>query len=350
MKALLLGKISPSELPPGIRYTSDPAEKTDIVIASSSAAKFIPEAEKVYILLEGTMADFAARQLCPGAVFVKSLNEIDIGVVEESSQEEKQEIKSSVLLAVYSNKGGVGKSTTAISIAVTLAQNGVKTLLADFDFGAPDVATYFGLKHAKGIDEIANGSPLASVVREVRDNLYILPGPAGIDVRDYPSSMLKGILEDAKRRFEAVVVDTPPAPFEKENLHIVYEMADLIYAIVDQSSFSVKETSLDAPKLLAMGAMPERIRIILNRYSPKLTSVHQVEQAFSAGFKKEVKVRPQVKALIPEGWEEHIKAQNKGAVINEDIWNSLSFEVMKLLGKEITESKQGRKKWFTWKK
>ena len=51
------------------------------------------------------------------------------------------------LLPVASGKGGVGKSSFAVNLAVLLAQKGKKVILADLDFGGANLHTLLGLKN-----------------------------------------------------------------------------------------------------------------------------------------------------------------------------------------------------------
>lgn len=51
------------------------------------------------------------------------------------------------ILPVASGKGGVGKSTAAVNLAILLARSGKQVLLCDFDFGGANLHTLLGLKN-----------------------------------------------------------------------------------------------------------------------------------------------------------------------------------------------------------
>ena len=126
------------------------------------------------------------------------------------------------IIAVANQKGGVGKSTTAINLSACLAERGKKVLIIDID---PQGNTTSGLGVDKNSTEntlyelLLNEAEIENtIVKDVVQNVDLIPSNinlsgaeielVGIDEKEY---ILKKIIDKVRDNYDYIIMDCPPS-------------------------------------------------------------------------------------------------------------------------------------------
>lgn len=116
------------------------------------------------------------------------------------------------VIAVASGKGGVGKSTVAVNLAVALAQSGLKVGLLDADIYGPSVPTMLGIAAQKPVQEGDYLLPLQAHGLSVMSMGSLVGGDAPMIWRGpMVQSAIQQLLRDVKwGALDILVLDMPP--------------------------------------------------------------------------------------------------------------------------------------------
>lgn len=131
-------------------------------------------------------------------------------------------MKQSKVFSLCNQKGGVGKTTTAINLSAGIALNGYRVLLIDID---PQANSTSGVGHDKkdlphSVYQVMIGNLDArdAVIRTSSENLSIIPsnselGGAEIELIEVPERefVLRKAIEGVKENFDYTFIDCPPS-------------------------------------------------------------------------------------------------------------------------------------------
>jgi len=189
------------------------------------------------------------------------------------------------IITVFAAKGGCGKTTLAINLAVALARDtGQRICVLDLDLAFGDVAISVQLDPVR---TIVNALPMAghidetgatSLLTRYRPNLDMLLAPVTPgDAEKIPATLVGELLAVLRGIFDYVVVDTPA------------QFSDHVLTAMDASAHHVLLTTPDVPALknlritldmLDLLSYPRQIRsVVLNRSDSKVgLSLEDVER------------------------------------------------------------------------
>ena len=175
-------------------------------------------------------------------------------------------------VALTSAQSGEGKTATAANLAVVMAQLGRQVLLIDADLRKPRLHRVFNLSNREGlVHSLAGGEPVEKLTQATSvPGLFVLPSGT---IPPNPSELLasdrmRELLVAAQRRFDLVIVDTPPL-LAVTDASVVGTMVDGTIFCLHAGRVLREEAQASCDRLRSVGAITPwpsaRVRSALRR-------------------------------------------------------------------------------------
>lgn len=213
-----------------------------------------------------------------------------------------------IIIGVYNNKGGVGKTTITTNLGVVLAQRNNRVLLVDFDSNQAGLTRLLQLKQTYGMvwDYLKGLSPLFDVLQryssgqgknKVEFDVIVADKKLQDDAiisQEIRFEYLRNCLVDAARNYDYVLIDMPPnwrwlaqvgvfasdvllVPAAHSNRESLQNLEDVVTEFLPQVS-EWRTTFSDGP--------PSLLPLVLNCYEYTNASARNCKD-FLAGIEKQ---------------------------------------------------------------
>jgi len=208
-----VGTAPPAAEPVATTDTGVDAAPEPAVVAASGTTATMPRPIRPEALPEGETLPGAGAPVAPEG-----------GVEEEAGREDDvpRPLELPRILAIANQKGGVGKTTTAVNLGAALAESGLRVLVVDLD-PQGNATTGLGINprdvEASIYDVMMHDTPALDAVEPTSlKNLFVIPATidlAGAEIELVPAFSrelkLKRALEPLRAEYDVVMIDCPPS-------------------------------------------------------------------------------------------------------------------------------------------
>lgn len=242
---------------------------------------------------------------------------------------------SGKVITVFSNKGGLGKTTIAVNLAMELAKSDEtqKTVIVDINNYLGDVTAFLDMTPTYDIqfvvDKLHSSPTLTDIISTYKgtDNLYVLAdSPYRENSEDISANALISLFNALRKEFRYIVVDCSSAITNKTKM--LFELTDkiLLVTVANLPTINNCKKCLD---FFEKNKTDNKLLMVLNRYSQAdECSITDIEDYLSCNFS----------ATVPNDWLTVSGAINKGLTVNEFENDSVISNSFKRLARIIKDS------------
>lgn len=177
------------------------------------------------------------------------------------------------IITVFSNKGGIGKTSIATNLALEIAKTTKENVaLVDLNFQLGDVTTFLDIKPSFNISymlenlEKINGDFLLSTMEKYKDtSLYVLADPPFFKMADDVSTkQIEKLLAILSGTFAFIIIDASSA-FDDKTVTAL-EKSDLILLTAVANLPAMRNCQRCLELFAKLGFPKEKVQILINRY------------------------------------------------------------------------------------
>lgn len=190
-----------------------------------------------------------------------------------SQFDEPKKVNKCKIISVFSNKGGIGKTSLAANLALELSKITKENVaLIDMNFQMGDITTFLDLKPSfnisymlENIEKINEMFLLSTLEKYKNSSLYILADPPYFKQADniHPKQISK-LFNTLKETFSYIIVDAE-ASFDGKNIAAL-DNSDMILLVTVANLPALRNTQRCLELFQKLGYDKEKTQIVVNRY------------------------------------------------------------------------------------
>lgn len=239
----------------------------------------------------------------------------------------------SKVITVFGTKGGVGKTTLAVNLAVSLSKKRKKVALLDFDLQFGDVGIFLDIDKADTIAELVqeNNSMDMNAIRGYMNihstGVSVLLAPKSPEYAELvKSSHIEKIINNLKAYYDYVIIDMPPS-FQDISLMAIEQSSTVLF-VTNLDISSLKNTRVGFDIITSLGFI-EKVKVIVNKDGISSIKSKDAQKILNK----------EIYAIIANDNKVAVNALNTGIPIVLDApRSSISGSIFQLTDKIIAES------------
>lgn len=179
----------------------------------------------------------------------------------------KRQGRSPAVYLITSALSGEGKTSVAMSLGLSCVASRIRTLIIDGDLVGRKLTATLQARDMEGLHEAVATGTLRQRVRRTDSGLFVLPagGSSANDACSLSAPMVKSLLDEARRYFDVVIIDSGPILGSVEASVFAQEADEVIFTISRGQSKQVVDRGMN--RLKALGA--NMAGCVFNRAKPE---------------------------------------------------------------------------------
>lgn len=258
------------------------------------------------------------------------LKPIFLNILEASIKKISQnEIKKAKTITVFSQKGGVGKTSLITNLAWEIfQQTNDKICILDLNFNSQDVSAFLNTKTEYSLNNVMsnfenlNKDSLLSLIPKYKDSqIYILETKEENIIKEsFTTQQITKIINSLKNIFDYIIIDTSNL-INESNISI-FNYTDLIILLTTTNSASIKNCLKTYELFDKINYANDKIKLIVNRFIESEKSSLEI-------------IKKDIFATIPNNYLTLIDAINLGQNVGEINPQSNIAKAYKRIAQEI---------------